>query len=267
MVPRPRLHEVKSRLFAYGADSPIQVKGQCICDISMPGGGIRKMRFYVLAPTVRAVPLLGLTACDQMNLVRRIEAVATDQGDLEEVRRDPIAKEFQDLFGGVGKMEDTSYGISLWAGAQPYALGTARRVSFPLYDKVHKELQRMLRLGIIQEVSEPTSWCSPMVVVPKKDGTVGICVDYTRLNQSVQREHYQLPLAEEIFAKVQGAKFFSTLDAAAGFWQISLEPSSSDLTTFITPCGRYRFTRLPFGLSSGPEVFHKAMQVCRDAPS
>jgi hypothetical protein len=99
LVSRPRLHEVKTRLFSYGADSPIPVKGQCICDVGMPGGGIRKLRFYFLAPTVRAVPLLGLTACDRMNLIKRIEAAVEDQSDLKEIRRDPIAKEFQDLFG------------------------------------------------------------------------------------------------------------------------------------------------------------------------
>lgn len=228
--------------------------------MGIPRGGTRKLRFYVLASTVRAVPLLGVTACDQMNLIKRIEAAVPESSDLEEIRRDPIAREYLDLFSGVGKMENASYAISLRAGTQPYVLGTARRVPFPLYDKVHKELQRMLQFGVIQEVSEPTSWCSPMVAVPKGDGTVRICVDYTSLNESVQREHYQLPLAEEIFVKVKGAKFFTTLDAAAGFWQIPLAPSSSELTTFITPFGRYRFTRLPFGLSSGPEVFHKVMQ-------
>jgi hypothetical protein len=157
-------------------------------------------------------------------------------------------------------MENTSYAISLRIGAQLYALGSAHRVLFPWYEKVHEELKRMLWLGIIKEVSEPTSWCSPRVVVSKKDGTVRVCVDYTRFNGSVQRENYQLPLAEEIFAKGGDAKFFSTLDAAAGFWQILLESSSSELTTLITSLGRYRFERLPFGLSSGPEVFHKAMQ-------
>jgi hypothetical protein len=88
LVTRPRLQEVKSRLFAYGIESPIQVKGQCSCDISKPGGGTRKPRFYVLAPTVRAVPLLGLRACDEMNLIRRVETAVTEQSDLEEVCRD-----------------------------------------------------------------------------------------------------------------------------------------------------------------------------------
>ena len=76
----------------------------------------------------------------------------------------------------------------------------------------------------------------------------------------MQREQFQLSKAE-LFAKMHGAKFFSTLDAASGFWQIPLAPESSDLTTFITPFGRYRFTRLPFGITSGPEIFHRVMQT------
>lgn len=110
------------------------------------------------------------------------------------------------------------------------------------------ELRRMVEFGVIREVNEPTSWCSPMVVVPKKDQSVRICVDYTRLNEDIQRERYQLPLAEEIFSRLSGATYFTTPDAASGFWQIPLDDSSSDLTTFLTPFGRFKFTRLPFGL-------------------
>ena len=128
-----------------------------------------------------------------------------------------------------------------------------------MYEKVQAELQHMVQLGGIQPISEPTEWCSPMVIVPKKNGGVRICVDYTKLNRSIQRERFQLPLADEVFGKLKGAQFFTTLDAAAGFWQIPLAGESSALTALITPFGRYRFTRLPFGLSSGPEVFHKAM--------
>ena len=77
----------------------------------------------------------------------------------------------------------------------------------------------MLSLGVIEESTSPTDWVSPMVVVPRKDGSIRICVDYTctRLNQSEKRERYQLPTADELFAKVRGAKYFSTLDASSGF--------------------------------------------------
>ena len=92
----------------------------------------------------------------------------------------------------------------------------------------------------------------------KKYGSVRICVYYTKLNRVVKRERFQLPLAEEIFAKLRGAKFFTVFDAASGFWQIPIN-QGSEFTTFITPFGRYQFIRLPFGIS-GPEGFHRAMQ-------
>ena len=258
LSPRPQLHPASTRLFAYGAEFPLAVEGQCICDVQFEGGRSRKLRFFVLSPTVTAEPLLGLQACDQLNLIMRVSAV--ESPELEAVRNDPVAREYIDLFDGVGRMDLYTYKIRLREGALPFALATARKVPYNLYDKVRLEIQRMMRLGVVKEVVEPTEWASPMVVIPKKDGSVRICVDYTKLNKSVERERYQLHVAEEIFAKLSGARFFTILDAASGFWQIPLDEECSSLTTFITPFGRFRFTRLPFGISSGPEVFHRAMQ-------
>ena len=117
----------------------------------------------------------------------------------------------------------------------------------------------MLQLNVIKEVVEPTDCVRPMVVIPKADGSVRIYVDYTKLNQALKRERFELTLAEKIFAKVRGAKFFTVLNAASGFWQIPIT-QDSDCATSITPLGRYQFTRLPFGISSRSKVFHRAMQ-------
>ena len=112
---------------------------------------------------------------------------------------------------------------------------------------------------MIAKVTKPTEWCSGMVVVPKKGGHVRICVDLTRLNENICRERHILPAVEQTFAQLVGAKVFSKLDANSGFWQISLSPQSHDLTTFITPFGRYCFRRLPFGITSAPEHFQRRM--------
>ena len=60
---------------------------------------------------------------------------------------------------------------------------------------------------------------------------------------------------EEVVADMPQAKVFSVLDATSGYWQVKLDEASSKLCTFNTPIGRYRFTRLPFGILSAPEVF------------
>ena len=105
----------------------------------------------------------------------------------------------------------------------------------------------------------PTEWCAGMVVVPKKNGSVRICVDLKLLNSSVLREIHPLPTVDDVLAQLSGAKMFSKLDANSGFWQIPLTEESRLLTTFITPCGRYCFNKLPFGINSAPEHFQKRM--------
>ena len=113
--------------------------------------------------------------------------------------------------------------------------------------------------GVITKVNQPTEWCSNMVVVPKANGKVRICVDLSKLNESVKRERHPLPAVDQTLAQLAGARLFTKLDANSGFWQIPLAPASSLLTTFITPFGRYRFNRLPFGISSAPEHFQRRM--------
>ena len=117
----------------------------------------------------------------------------------------------------------------------------------------------MENLGVISKIDNPTEWCAGMVVVPKPNGTVRICVDLTKLNDSVCRERHILPSVEHALAQIGGARYFSKLDANSGFWQVELSPESSKLTTFITPFGRFCFNCLPFGITSAPEHFQRRM--------
>ncbi len=118
-------------------------------------------------------PLLGRPAIDKLSLVSRISSV--DQSN-----QTPMDK-FPNLFKGLGKLQG-DYTIQLKEGAKPYALSTPRPVAIPLTKPVRQELQRMEALGVIAKVQEPTEWCAGMVVAPKADGTVRICVDLTNLN-------------------------------------------------------------------------------------
>ena len=197
-------------------------------------------------------PLLGKPAITALGLAVRVDSVAGE--DVEP------KKTFPNLFHGLGKLK-TAYHIHLNEGAKPFALTTPRRVAIPLLPKVEAELKRMESLGVIVPVEEPTEWCSGMVVVPKPNGQVRICVDLTRLNESVKRERHPLQAVDQTLANLAGAKVFSKLDANSGFWQVPLAPDSQHLTTFITPFGRYCFTRMPFGITSAPEFFQREMSA------
>ena len=117
----------------------------------------------------------------------------------------------------------------------------------------------MEKLGVIGKVEQPTEWCAGMVTVPKPNGKVRICVDLTKLNESVCRETYPLPKIDSLLGEIRDSTLFTKLDANSGFWQEKLAENSQLLTTFLTPFGRYCFQLLPFGLKSAPERFQKRM--------
>ena len=192
--------------------------------------------------------LLGLPAITSLQILRRVNAI---QG--EDVRR-----QFPSVFHGLGTLGDP-YQIKLKEGAIPHSIYTPRTVPLPLRGKVKEELCRMEAMGIISKIQDPTPWCAGMVVVPKRSGAVRICVDLKPLNHNVLREVHPIPKVDETLAQLSGATVFSKLDANSGFWQIPLADESRPLTTFITPFGRFCFNKLPFGVSSAPELFQRRM--------
>lgn len=110
---------------------------------------------------------------------------------------------------------------------------------------------------MITRVDVTTERRAGMVVVPKSEDHVRICMDLNKLNESVCCERHLLPVVEQILPQICGAKYFSKLDANSRFWQILLSPESSLLTTFITPFGRFCFCRLSFCFTLAPDHFKK----------
>ena len=155
------------------------------------------------------------------------------------------------VFGdGVGLLEG-QYHIRLDERIAPVQ-HTPRRVPVPLREQLQRTLADLTQLGIIVTVQKPTPWISSMDIVPKKNGTLRICLDPQDLNRAIQREHYPLPTIEDVATRLHGTKVFTVLDVSKGFWHIELDEPSSILTTFHTPFGRYRWKRMPFGISSAP---------------
>ena len=111
--------------------------------------------------------------------------------------------------------------------------------------------------GIIAKVTEPIDWVNSMVVVHKTEGDLRVCSDLTDLNKAIKRPFYPVPTLDDVTRKLSGSRHFSLLDARSGYWQIKLSDASSYLTTFNTPCGRYRYLRMPFGINSAHDVFQR----------
>lgn len=140
------------------------------------------------------------------------------------------------------------------------------RLPVAKHDRVKAKLDEMEQADKLVRVEEPTDWCSNMTVreKPLPDGTtkVRICLDPSQtVNKAVIIPHYQIPTTAEIFPRLAGKtyKTFSIFDALDGFTQIKLDHESSLLTTMHTPWGRYRWLRLPYGVSCAPEEFQLRM--------
>ncbi|XP_044163404.1 uncharacterized protein K02A2.6-like [Acropora millepora] len=173
-----------------------------------------------------------------------------------------ILNEYSDLFQGLGCIP-SEHTIKVYPSI-PAVVYPPRKVPVALKDKIKAELDRMEQIGVIVRQTEPTDWVNSMVAVVKSN-KIRICIDPRDLNKAIQREYFPMMTIEEVVAGMPQAKVFSVLDATSGYWQVKLDEASSKLCTFNTPYGRYRFTRLPFGIKSGPEMFqHRMSELFED---
>ena len=115
------------------------------------------------------------------------------------------------------------------------------------------------------KVTQPTDWVNFLVIREKENGRPRLCLDSKELNKAIKKEHHPIPTLDEIAPKLAGGKLFSKLDARNGYRNVKLYEESSYLTNFITPFGRCRFLRMPFGLRMSQDIFQfKIYETCRD---
>ncbi|CAM4615903.1 unnamed protein product [Lepidochelys kempii] len=124
----------------------------------------------------------------------------------------------------------------------------------------------MLALGVIQPSASP--WALPVMLVPKKDGSVRFCVDYQKLSAITVSDAYPMPRPDELLDKLGGARYLTTMDLTKGYWQVPLDADARLKSAFITPLRLYEFLTLPFGLKGAPATFqHLVDQLLRGMES
>ena len=197
-------------------------------------------------------PLLDNKAVQAMNLrtityanIKSVQKIASMSPDLyKPLTISNVLKEYEDVLEG-------QYHLELDENAKPI-VHPPRKVPVAIKEGLHTELNRLCDMNVITSVTKPTPWVSSLVTVVKSD-KLRVCIDSKHLNQYIKRSHYPLPTIDDLLPQLSISKVFSVVDAMNGFWHVHLDEESSYLTTFNTPLGRYRWLRMPFGITSAPE--------------
>lgn len=131
---------------------------------------------------------------------------------------------------------------------------------FPPTEKklIEEYIQEAIQQGIIRESKSP--WRFNIVIVPKKDGTKRVCIDYRQLNTVTKKNSMRMPNIEEILEELEGSNIFSTIDLKSGYHQIQMENESVEKTAFGTHVGNFEYLVMPFGLCNAPSTFQYIME-------
>jgi hypothetical protein len=217
----------------------IQPIGEAVLKVENPCTGEVSSHTFIIVPN-NLTCLLGLTSIQKMGLV-----TVNDEKF--------IAKVDTQKLGDLGEAT-----LTVDPDVQPKVL-PCRKVPIAIQSDVKKELDRLVLKDVLVPVTEPTKWVSQMAVAHKTNGNLRICIDPQPLNSALRREHYRLPVLDDVLPKLHNAKVFSKLDIREAYWNVKLDDESSMLTTMITPFGRYRWKRLPFGLKVSSEIFQRKL--------
>ena len=237
-------------------------------------------------PPTEADPLTSTEERSQMNCASTPDTA--DSSDSSSVRvvgsnnhslsiadlpltQDKVESAYADVFQGLGKFPGDPYKLRLKPDAVP-AKHRPRRVPVHLQDAFHEEVERLVKIDVLEKVTEPTEWVNSFVIVEKVidssnahspnhsiKKSIRLCIDPKDLNEALEREPYYSRSIDELISMFAGAKVFTIVDMDKGYWQVVLHPESRKLTCMAFDIGRYQFKRLPMGFKVASDIFQRML--------
>lgn len=262
---KPSLRKSMVKLTAYGGTN-IPTVGSCDVYVQGPKSQTPQL-ITVEVANVNGPTIIGNMTAQSLNLIKLTWSVEAETHSVNTqskqhpypLTKDYLLKEYEDVFTGIGCFPGPEYHIKLDPDVTPVQ-HPPRQVPVHLQPAYKSELARLVELGILKEVKdEYTPWINSAVVTPKSNGSIRVCLDPRNLNQAIKCNRHYVRSIDDVIPKVTGTTHFSILDARSGYWQVKIDEESSKLCTFNTPWGKYRWTRLPFGLTCSGDVFQEKM--------
>ena len=250
----------KTRLFQYASNEPIRLIGsvQCLVEISHRLDVIN----FIIVEDKHAGNIIGRQTAEKLGLLK-----IGDQNDTENIRtisnkrtfEEEIFSQYPSAFNGVGKLKKIELQLHIDQSITPVAQ-KFRRIPFHLLKIQEEKVDELIELGIVEKVSDPTGWVSPLTCVTKPDGETRVCIDLRTANEAIKRVHHPIPTITDALNRLEGAKLFSKVDLKWGYHQIPLENESRNITAFQDTRGLYRYTRLPYGIKSASEEYNEIIR-------
>ncbi|XP_064461874.1 uncharacterized protein K02A2.6-like [Ornithodoros turicata] len=160
---------------------------------------------------------------------------------------------------GLGRCTKTKVHLELKPDSQPKFF-KARPIPFSIRTAVERDLERQVANGVLSPI-ETSSWATSIVVVPKPNGAVRVCRDFSvTVNPQLDIAQYPLPRPEELFAKLNGGVIFSKLDLSEAYLQMELDDDAKKVLVVNTHTGLFQFHRMPFGIASAPAIFQRTIE-------
>lgn len=244
-------YECEKVIKAYATESPLRILASFVTKVEVAHHNKPHAlaKFYVIKGSSQA--LLSKQTAEEMKLLKvGVEVSALKNSD--QIKSSKTEPKFP-------KVPGLQIKFKIDENVTPKRFPRIR-IPVPLQDEVQERLEEMERVGIIEKASENSAWINPLEVVVKGKDDFRIVIDMRKPNEAIQRAHYPLPEMSKFHRQLKGARYFTKLDLKSAFHHIELHPDSRNITTFMTPRGPRRFTRLLFGVNTAPEIFQKEME-------
>jgi len=256
-----KLQKTNTRAFSFNTPNPVEFLGKFVDVVETRKGDMTTATFYVVKPSPgnnNTSNLISLQTAQELGLVSlHINKITT--GD---TAFGNTVNKHDKVFNGLGCLKADPIKLSINEQHPPKAQ-PMRRIPYHMRKKVEDTLQNLEQERIIERIpeNEGTPWVSPIVVVPKKDGHVWICVDMRLANEAIERVQHPILTVDDVRFALNGAQFFTKLDLQQAYHQLPLHESSRYITTFNTYVGLFRYQRLAYGINASAEIFQYALQT------
>ena len=250
--------------------SPLRVKGECKAKVKINKQVIKATFVVVDVPT--HYPLFGrdwmlLLGLDVATVIMEATKIHHMQEETVGSSPEQLFKEYSEVFKDqLGILRGIEASVTVEPHTTPKFF-RPRPVPFAIRDKLEETLRTQVAEGELIPV-ERSEWAAPKVVVHKRDGGLRVCGDFkVTINPMICLLVYPLPTPEEMFSALANGESYSKLDLSRAYKQMKVTKSSQPLLTINTHLGLFQYARLPFGISTAPALWQKAMaQVLQGIP-